>query len=156
MGKKHELSASGAERIISFKRARWKHFVRYFGVFVIVMLNISLVLSTMEIHRTHAMPDIKREILSFLLVGFFDLLVLIPTILEVDEVVATPEKVVLKTLFWTSKVPWGKLISFVNPVYLTCIILRTPRCLYLINKRDLKPIDELIETIEFKRARAGK
>lgn len=156
MRKRRELSASGPEKVITFKRARWKHWVRSFGVCVIVILNISLVLSTIDIHRMHAIPDIRREILSFLVVIFFDLLVLIPTILEVDQVMATPEKVVLKTLLWTSRVPWKEISGFFNPIYLTCMILRTPRCFYLINKRDIQPLEELIQTIEFKRNKANR
>jgi hypothetical protein len=153
MGKKRELSASG-ERSLTFSRARWKHWSRYFGAFVIAMLNVSLVMSTIQIHTSQPLPDIDRELLSFAFVLFFDVTVLLPIILEVDRVVVTPDKVVFKTLFWTSKVPWSEIISFKNPLVLTFAIVRTPRCFYLINKKDIRPLDELLETIQFKLARA--
>ena len=153
MGKKRELSASG-ERTLTFTRARWKHWSRYFGVFVIVLLNISLVLSTIQIHSTQPTPDIDRELLSFAFVLFFDLTVLLPIIFEVDRVVVTADKVTFKTLFWTSKIPWTEIRSFRNPIYLTFAIVRAPRLFYLINKKDIVPIEELVETIEFKLGKA--
>ena len=153
MAKKREISASG-ERSLTFKRARWKHWSRYFGFFVIGMLNISLVMSTIQIHMTQPLPDIDRELLSFAFVLFFDVTVLIPILLEVDQVVVTPDKIIFKTLFWTSKVPWSEIISFKNPLLLTFAIVRTPRYLYLINKKDIRPLDELLETIQYKLSRA--
>jgi len=153
MAKKRELSASG-ERSLTFTRARWKHYSRYFGAFVIVLLNISLVMSTIQIHMTQPFPDLDRELLSFAFVLFFDVTVLIPIILEVDRIVVTTDKIVFKTLFWTSKVPWSEIKSFKNPLVLTFAILQTPRCFYLINKKDIRPLDELLETIKFRLAKA--
>jgi len=153
MGKKREISGAG-ERSLTFARARWKHWSRYFGAFVIAMLNVSLVMSTIQIHMNQPFPDIDRELLSFAFVLFFDLTVLLPIILEVDRVVVTPDTIVFKTLFWTSKVPWPEIVSFKNPLVLTFAIVRTPRCFYLINKKDIRPLDELLETIQFKLARS--
>jgi hypothetical protein len=147
-------SASG-ERSLTFTRARWKHYSRYFGVVVIGLLNLSLIASTIQIHSTQPTPDIDRELLSFALVLFFDVSVLIPLIFEVDQVWATPDRIIFKTLFWTSKVPWGEIKAFHNPLYLAFAIVRTQRCFYLINKRDIAPLDQLLETIQFKLGKAA-
>ena len=153
--KKKELSASSSgERTLTFQRARWKHWVRYFGVFVMFFLNISLVLATIEIHTRPTSIDIWRELLSYVIVAFFDLTVFLPTFFEVDKLEATQDKLIVSTLFWKSKIPWKEIRAFHNWVWFTFAVLKTPRCFYLINKRDVKPIDELLETIAHKRARA--
>lgn len=153
--KKKDKSASSGERTLTFERARWKHWVRYFGVSVIFMLNFSLVAATIEIHSRQVGPDIWRELLSFVLVAFFDLTVLLPTLLEVDRVWATPDRLIMSTLFWKTRVPWADIKAFYNPIWFNFAVVRTARCLYLINKRDVKPLDELIQTIDFKRTKVA-
>lgn len=156
MGRRKKEIAAEGQSSLSFSRARWKHWLRYFGVTVIVLLNISLVMSTIQLHGARTAPDIGSEIFSFALVIFFDITVLLPTILEVDQVQATPNWLIFKTLFWTSRIPWGEILALHNPLYLTFVIVRTPRCFYLLNRRDLQPFDQLLETIEFKRGKAGE
>ena len=156
MPKRKDTSASSGEKVVTFQRARWKHFIRYFGAFVIFWLNVSLVLATIEIHTTHESPDIWRELLSYVIVLFFNVTVLVPTLLEVDTAWASPDKLTVGTLLWKSKIPWKDIVALYNPVWLTFAVLRTRRCFYLINKRDIQPLDELLETIAFKRARAGE
>lgn len=155
MGKKRDLSASG-ERSVYYTRARWKHWIRYFAVFIIALLTLGLLLSNISMLQEGRPLELRQAILSLVLVIFFDLTVLLPTILEVDRVWATPDKIILKTLFWTAKIPWSHVRQFHNPIYLTFAILRTPRCCYLLNKRDLQPADELVETIKFKLAKVAK
>ncbi|MBI4534616.1 MAG: hypothetical protein HY711_11790 [Candidatus Melainabacteria bacterium] len=155
MGRKRDLSASG-ERSVYFTRARWKHWIRYFAVSIIVLLNIGLLLSNIQLFQEGRPFELRQVVFSLFLAIFFDLTVLVPTMLEVDKLWATPDKVILKTLFWTSKIPWDHIRQFHNPLYLTFAILRTPRCCYFLNKRDLQPADELIETIKFKLAKVAK
>ena len=156
MPKRKETSASAGSKVLTFQRARWKRYIRYFGVFVLFWLNVSLVLATIEIHSTHESPDIWRELLSFVIVLFFDVTILLPTLIEADTIWATSEALTVGTIFWKSKIAWPDIVAFHNPVWLTYAILKTRRSFYLINKRDMQPLDELLATIEHKRPRAGE
>lgn len=147
MGKKKNTSAN-AESQREFRRARWKHFVRYFGLFTVLLLNISLVGSNIHLAANHRM-DLKHLLLSYVLLITLDVIFLLPTIFEVDKVVVTDESLVMSTLLWRARVPWAAIVSCVKPAWLAYAIVKTQRCFYLINKRDVKDFADLLEIIQF-------
>lgn len=142
------------ERSVQYKRARWKHAMRYFGLFVVVMLNISLVMSNIQMHQLGKELDWKREVLSYVVVLFFDVTILLPLLLEVDNIAITPDAITLGGLFTKKKINWKDVTDFKAPLYLRYAILRSGKSIYLLNKKDLKPYEELVEIIQFKRAKA--
>lgn len=151
--KKKEASASG-ERGKRYKRAGWKHLVKWFGTIVIVLLNVSLVISTLQGHMRGTSPPLATELFTFVVVLFFDVTALLPSILEVNEVWIEPDHLTIGNLVWKSKVPWPDVVSFEKPLWLAFAILKTRKCIYLINSRDIKPFDEFQESIEHMRRKS--
>lgn len=147
MAKKKETSAPGEQKR-EFQRARWKHIVRLFGLFIVVTLNISLVLSNLRLMMSYRM-DLGHALFSFAILIVLDVLFLLPTIFEVDSVVVTPDSLNLNALLWRAKLPWSQVLSCNKPTYLAFAIVKTARCFYLINKRDIPDFADLLETIRF-------
>lgn len=155
MGKKKVLPTP-PPRLVTYKRARWKHWARYFAVAVICMLNFSLVMSTIHIYQVHHSLQLARELSSFLLVLFFDLTILLPMVLEVDGVSITPDDLILNRLLGKSKLKWSDIIYFGKPVYLNYAVLRTAHWVYLLNQRDIERFDEVVEIIQRQWAKVAK
>jgi hypothetical protein len=63
---------------------------------------------------------------------------------------ASRDRLKLKTLLWQANLNWGDIIEFRNPRYLKIAMLRTSRCIYLINKRDLTNYGQLEQIIKLK------
>ncbi len=123
--------------------------MRYFGLFIVVTLNISLVLSNIRLVALHRM-DIRHQLLSYVLLAILDGLFLFPTILEADCVVYSEEALVIKMLLWQARLTWAEIISCEKPAWLIYAIVKTRRCCYLINKRDIPEFAELLELIQLK------
>jgi hypothetical protein len=147
VGKKKNSPAT-AENKREYRRARWKHFVRYFGLFTVLLLNISLIGSNIHLAANHRM-DLKHLLLSYVLLVTLDVIFLLPTIFEVDKVVVTDELLIMSTLLWRAKLPWATVKSCVKPAWLAYAIVKTQRCFYLINKRDMKEFADLLDSIQF-------
>ena len=139
--------------MVTYQRARWKHWVRYFGLTIMVFLNISMIMSNLELHYRHRPLALGQELASYGIVFFFDLAILMPLIFEVDTVRITSDRVILSTLLWRAKLRWEEIVAFNNPIWLAFAVLRTRSCFYLINKHDVGPWDELLQTICFKTGR---
>jgi hypothetical protein len=151
--KKKEAVPLG-ERSVQYRRAKWKHFMRYFGVTMIVLLNISLVASNVQMRLEHHGMDPLREALGYVVVLFFDLTILLPVLLEVNMVEVKPDSITLHGLFTKKKINWKDITYFKTANYLTYGVLKSGKSFYLLNKKDLKPHEELFEIIQFKWAKA--
>jgi hypothetical protein len=153
VGKKNEAVPLG-QRSVQYRRARWKHWARYFGVGILVMLNISLVASNIELRTKNRGLDPVREAVGYLVVLFFDVTILLPVLLEVDMVDIKPDSLTLNGMFSRRKLNWKDITYFNSATYLTYAILKSGKSIYLLNKKDLQPHEELVEIIQFKRAKA--
>ena len=125
----------------------WKIAARFGGFALVVVLNIALIMSDVSHH--HAVKPYSHRVNELLLYGvllFFNLLILIPALFEVRWLKSSPEGVQLATLWWKSKLTWKDLIEFRHPRYLKMAMLRTRRCFYILNRRDLTNYD-LIEAV---------
>lgn len=130
-----------------YKRAGWKHYVRYFAASTLFLLNVAITMSFIErMGRHHAMDPFK-EIFFFGFVLFIDIFMLLPLIFETNRVETDAEGIKMTTLLWKTRVPWDKVLRFEQPQFLKFAILRTAKCFYLLNKRDLKPYFELASII---------
>ena len=149
------VSPSGQEAI-NYRRARWKHWSRYAGLFIMMLLNYSLIMSTIADQAMHNHFPLGLQIITFITVIFFDLTLLLPIIFEIDSLWITPDYLEFNVLFWRSKLVWNQIAYIHNPIYSNFAILRSPKCIYLINKRDIKPFDEVFEIIKSKCAKSAR
>ncbi|PWT95059.1 MAG: hypothetical protein C5B53_11975 [Candidatus Melainabacteria bacterium] len=133
--------------IIEGRLPLWKIALRLGGFILVVVLNIALIMSDVSHH--HGARPYSRHANEFLLYAVllcFNLMILIPALFEVRWFKSGPEGVQLATLWWKAKLTWGELIKFRHPRYLKMAMLRTKRCFYILNRRDLTNYD-LIEAV---------
>lgn len=136
----------------TYKRPLWKHLLRYIIVFTIAVLNISIVMSFItRLDHGHSM-DVFKELFSFVFVGIVNVLFAVPAIFEVNRARIDDETLQLNTLLWRTRLKWGDLLEFEQPRFLKFAILRTKRCFYLINRRDIIAFDSLAQSITDKMA----
>jgi hypothetical protein len=83
---------------------------------------------------------------------FFDLTMLVPSLLQASSVSINPQGIVVTTLLWKSKLSWVDILWFHKPSSLGVAVIRSKKCLYLLAKRDFVNFDELIRVIA---SRAG-
>ena len=96
--------------------------------------------------------DVSKELLFFVFVGIVNVLFAVPAIFEVNRARVTNETLQLNTLLWRSRLKWSDLVEFEQPRFLKFAILRTKRCFYLINRRDIIAFDSLARSITDKMA----
>lgn len=134
-----------------YSRARWRHAIRMFGVGILLVLNVSMIgaLSTRR-PTSHPIP-LSADLQLIGLVLFCDVTVLFPFLVEVDKAQALEDKLVLNTMFFKAKIPYADIVSFKAPGYLKFSIVRTRRCFYLLNKRQLEKYDQLAKVIDVRR-----
>lgn len=144
-------SASG-EKSEYFQRARWKHWLHLFGFTVILLLNFSLIQETLQLSTDPRAHTFVEQLPSLLLLLLVDLTMLPPIIFEVDKLIATSDKLIVNTLLWQAKIPWDAIVAIWSPIYMAYAVVRTKRCFYLINKRDIQPFTEVLEILQRKAA----
>lgn len=132
---------------VEYQRARWKHGMRIFGIVLMVVLNISLVMSDIERAQKSAHFSLLHELITYVALLLLDTTVLLPLLFEVDKVEVFQDLLVLKAVFWTAKLKWEDIQYFKLPPMLKFAILRSQRSFYLINKRDIRNYPQLAESI---------
>ncbi|MBX9691945.1 MAG: hypothetical protein K2Z81_06140, partial [Cyanobacteria bacterium] len=130
-----------------FKRAAWKHYIRYFVVATILLLDVSTVMSFITRLQAHNVQSMFHEFVFFLIVGIVNLLFLVPVMFEVNRVNLETDGLGLTTLFWRTRLSWSQITEFTQPMMLKYGVLKTKHSFYLINKRDFKQFKEIAETI---------
>lgn len=134
----------------TYQRGWFGKSFRYFGVFMLFVLNLSMVMSFIS-RLTHVgILSPFKEGIFFLFLGIIDTLFLIPLLFEANKVETTKDFIKLHHLFWWRTLTWDKIESFEVPKFFKFSVIKTARCFYLINKYDLKPFDDLARTIEYK------
>lgn len=137
-----------------FKRPLWVHFVRYFGLIVIIVLNVSMVMANLEHHQKGEVIDITKEIVCYVFLVLIDATMLFPIIFEINSAKVSLEGIVIGTTLWRKRYKWTEIIKFNRgPSYLKLALIKTQRCFYLINKKDVRDFDMLAAIVE---SRAGK
>jgi hypothetical protein len=130
--------------------------MRYYGIILVLLLNWWLVMSTVHLHQVGKALEPLREWASFLVVLFFDITILLPAVLEVDAVELLPQGPVFGTVIGKRRYLWAEIRSMVNPIYLNYVIIRTGKWIYLLNKRDISQINELVQKIQNNLGKQGK
>jgi hypothetical protein len=136
------------EAKVEFQRARWKHGIRIFGIILMVILNVSLVMSDVERAQKAAHFSLPHELITYLALFLLNTTVLMPLLFEIDKVELFQDLLILKAVFWTARLKWEDIQYFKTPPMLKFAILRTQKCFYLINKRDMKKFPELAAEIQ--------
>lgn len=137
-----------------FKRPLWVHLIRYFGLLVIIVLNVSMVMANIEHHMKNEVIDISKEIICYLFLLLIDATMLFPIVFEINSAKVSLESITIGTTLWRVTLKWQDVIKFNRgPDYLKLALIKTRKCFYLINKKDMKEFDMLAAVIE---ARAGK
>jgi hypothetical protein len=136
------------EAKVEFQRARWKHGIRIFGIILMVILNVSLVMSDVERAQKAAHFSLPHELITYLALFLLDTTVLMPLLFEVDKIELFQDLLILKPVFWTARLKWEDIQYFKTPPMLKFAILRTQKSFYLINKRDIKNFPELAAEIQ--------
>lgn len=121
----------------------WKIVVRLGGFALVVVLNIALIMSNVINHS--GVPHHWRDYFLYGALLFFNATILIPALFEVRWLKMTKDGLELSTLWWKSTLSWSDLLEFRHPHYLKIAMLKTRKCMYLLNKRDLTNYD-LIES----------
>lgn len=141
-----------------YRRARWKHFMRWGAFMMVLLMDSSFVYTAWKAHAILHMPFRPQEVFGYFLLTVMNMFLLPSMVLEVDTVIVTPEKIVLHNLLWKFQERWDELRKFSQPIFLKFAILYGKRAVYLINKKDLgaDEYQTLVETIEHKAAHLQK
>lgn len=135
------------EAKVVYQRARWKHGMRIFGIVLMSVLNVSLVMSDIERANKAAHFSLVHELITYMALFLLDTTVLLPLLFEVDKVELFNDSVALKAIFWTARLKWDDIQYFKTPPMLKFALLKSQRCIYLLNKRDIKQFSDLAESI---------
>jgi hypothetical protein len=152
-----KTSSARDKRSQVFKRARWKHFVRWGAFLVLIFIDLVLVYSGVKHHlltvRELSASALLKEGLAYIMMFFCNLMVLPTMVFEVDSVEVTTEGLRFRNLLFAWRERWEDISSLIAPVYLRFAILKGRALYYLINKRDILDYDELVEIIRHKAPR---
>jgi hypothetical protein len=132
---------------VDYQISNFRLSLRYFMLMILIALNYSLIMSTLEQHKLRPRLDLVTDILSFLLVLFFDATILLPTIFQVSSISINPNGVKLKTLLWKSALRWEDIVWFGKPAALNFAIIRGKKSIYLLSKRDFVNLEDITRMI---------
>lgn len=131
-----------------FKRHWLRHYSRIFITLIIIVLNFCMIMGAVDRYGHGGSMPIHMELMSFLFLVFIDVAMLIPMILEANEVIVTPEYLTLKMLYFKKRLAWSQISEFRRWPFLVYTAVKSGRCFYLINKREIKGFDKLAKIIE--------
>jgi hypothetical protein len=130
-----------------FKRHWFRHYSRIFLSLIIIALNFCMIMSSIDKIRHGTSMPIHMELISFLFLVFIDVIMLIPMLLEANEVIVTPESLTLKLLYFKKRLTWSQVSEFKQWPFLVYTGVKAGRCFYLINRREIKGFDKLAQII---------
>jgi hypothetical protein len=115
----------------------WKLATRVIGFCMVIGLTVALILSeiTMRKHGFHQYSF--KEIALYAVLFCFNAMILLPALFEVRLARGAGDELVLCTLWWKANLTGNEIVEFRNPRYLKFAMVRTKRCIYLLNKQDL-------------------
>jgi hypothetical protein len=123
-----------------FERKGAKNVLQAVGFIIITCLNISLIGSDIHLMSRHIF-NWYNELMTASFLTFLDVTTLLPMIFQVRRLRMWEDRIVISTLFWTSKLTWDQITDLTHPRNVTLSILKTKRAFYLINRKDLPEIE---------------
>ena len=124
-----------------FERKGIKNVFQAIGFVIILCLNISLIGGDIHLTLAHHAINWQNELMTASFLVFLDVTTLIPMIFQVRRLRMWEDRVIIQTLFWTSKLTWDQITELTHPQNVTLSILKTKRAFYLINRKDLPDIE---------------
>lgn len=141
-------SENGEKVLFSTERKRSLQRKRLFFFVCLIMLNFSGPLSLISRLLRHGEPNWGAEIFHLICVVVIDLYMVPSVIFEVDSIEVNETGLVIKNLLWKSTPTFAEVKSFEVRQFFVWAILKTARCFYLINRRDIPNAEELIVLLD--------
>lgn len=130
-------------------RQRRKHYMRLFFFCCLFLLNVASPLSLINRLFVDARTvQVSAELFHFLCIFVIDIYMVPSVIFEVDELTIREDGLTIKALLWRRDFCFDQIVDFQNHKNFLWAILRTTRCFYLINKRDMKNFEQLVEILD--------
>ncbi|MDP3507337.1 MAG: hypothetical protein Q8T09_05060 [Candidatus Melainabacteria bacterium] len=127
-----------------FRRRIFKHLLRYFYLFMLIGLSVSMPMSMLERAQLHHHIDLASELFLLLFIVGINALILPSAFFEVNGIIVKADGLKIETMLFPVSVPFDQIVSLTVPNYLVWAVLRTKRGFYLINRRDIANLDELV------------
>ena len=125
-------------------RMRRKHYMRLFFFFCLFLLNVASPLSLINRLLVDSRTvQVSAELFHFLCIFVIDIYMVPSVIFEVDELTIREDGLTIKALLWRRDFRFDQIVAFQNHRNFLWAILRTARCFYLINRREIKGFDKL-------------
>ncbi|MDR3616307.1 MAG: hypothetical protein P4L53_22295 [Candidatus Obscuribacterales bacterium] len=129
------------EPLNDFERNKGKNVSQAVGFVIIIGLNISLIGSDIHLIYGRHILNWHNELMTGSFLTFLDLTTLLPMIFQVRRLRMWEDKIIISTMLWTSKLTWNQITDLTHPQNFTLSILKTKRCFYLINRKDLPEVE---------------
>ena len=130
-----------------FRRRIFKHLLRYFYLFMLIGLSVSMPMSMIERAQLHHQIDLGSELFMLLFIVGINVLILPSAFFEVNGIIFKDDCLKIETMLLPVTVPFDHIVSLTVPNYLVWAVLRTKRGFYLINRRDIANLDELFSLL---------
>jgi hypothetical protein len=147
MAQTNNKNSSSQPDSVVFAVVGWRLALRILTLLIMLALNYALLGSAIMHLQAPSAASLRTDAFSLLVLLFFNLAVLFPTLIQVSNLEISPEGMVIKTLLWKSKLNWADIKSFSKPATASFAILRAKKCLYLLARRDFSNFDELVRII---------
>ena len=140
------------EPLVVYQRHFSKNIYQLFGLLLILGLNVSIAGSDITRAMRHVFLDWRATLPTYAFVLFCDVVLFIPSLLQVKRIGYFDDRLEIETLFWKSKVTWPDIIRFWQPAYVKVAALKTKRGLFLINPKDIDGFEDLVGKVKEKLA----
>jgi hypothetical protein len=148
MAKSPKSDHQKASVVIECRMPAWKMGLRLIGFLLVIVLVGALIISDISIHNAKPHPHHPKELLLYGIFALFMSAICTPALFEARRVLVAADGLQLWTLWWRSDLSWPDILEFHHPSYLKVAMIRTRRCFYLLNKRDLTNYSELESRLE--------
>lgn len=125
------------EAIFASSRQRKRHYIKFFFFIILLLLNGGSIVSLLGRLISHGHVELVAELFHFLMVAIIDIYMVPPIIFEVDSVTVYKGSIELKALLWKRRLKFEEIRGYQVHPHMIWAIVSTPRCFYLINKRDI-------------------
>jgi hypothetical protein len=138
------------ENDLMFRRSSWKNVFRLFGFFLVFWLDLGWVLTLIDRIGTGKAINFGVELITLVLILFFNLTILAPALLEADWLEAEQDFLIIKTMFWKYRIKWLDIKEIRQPRFLKFSILKTSKLFFLLNRTEIKRYEQLYDIIVHK------
>jgi Bacterial PH domain len=144
----------------TYQRKRWKHFVRYLALLLVLFADSGFVVPLVRIytlpHADITPALILKQCFAYLLFIFCNVAIIPSIVMEADKVEVTDDGLIIHNLLFRRNLRWSDIRSVDVPWYLKFAILKTSGLFQLINKHDMPDFNHLIQTIQTKTEQSPK